>query len=155
MGGAAGAAEEAVDDLSIFRRGFGKIVFEKSPEETERLRVERRLGYVKIVAVRGVVEVVEKGLHPFDDVVSLIELPEEPEGPIPELIDRHLFGDDGEGSEVIGQPGIAGDMRLPVAISPLFHEALLEGGTIRGLEGENMDSGDAALFVKIDVLPED
>jgi len=133
MGGASGAAEEAFDDLPIFRRGFGKIVFEKPPEQTQHLRVERRLGYVKIVAVRGVVEVVEKGLNPVDDVVSLIELPEEPEGPIPELIDRHLFGDDGKGIEIVGQPGIAGDMCLPIAISPLFDEALLEGGTVRSL----------------------
>ena len=110
---------------------------------------------MKIVAVRGVMEVVEKGLHLFDEVVSLIELPEEPEGPVPELIDRHQFGDDGKGIEGIGQPGIAGAMRLPIAISPLFDEALLEGGTIGGLEGKNLDFGDATLFVKIEVLPED
>ena len=125
MGGASGTAEEAGDDLPILGRGLAEVVFEKPPEHTYHLRVERRLGYVKIVAVRGVVKVVEKGLHPFDDVFSLIELPEEPEGPAPELIDRHLFGHDGECIKDGGQPGVVRDMGLPVAISPLFDEALL------------------------------
>ena len=78
MGGASGDAEETVDSFPILSRDLKKVVSEKSPESNDCSSVERGFGYMQIVAIRGVVKVFEKGIDAVYQVVSLIELPEEP-----------------------------------------------------------------------------
>ena len=66
MGRASGAAEETLDNLPILGRELSEIVCEKPPEHTYHLQIERRLGYLEIMAVRGVMKVVKKGIDAVD-----------------------------------------------------------------------------------------